>query len=168
MIYGYAPVSSETQSYDGQSEALKAAGCKQIFAEKYTGKAASDRKQPQAVLGKVREGDLVVVTKIDRFARSTLDLLTILKDLEARGMGFKSLGDPMIDTTSAHGELLLTMLGAIATFERRLIRQRCSEGIGRAKVEGKHLGRKPALNVHQRREALRCSATVRLSGLLLG
>jgi DNA invertase Pin-like site-specific DNA recombinase len=155
MIYGYARVSSETQSYDGQLEALKAAGCQKIFAEKYTGKTAGDRKQLQALLGKVAEGDLIVVTKIDRFARSTLDLLTMLKDLEARDVGFKSLGDPMIDTTSAHGELLLTMLGAIATFERRLIRQRCSEGIARAKAEGRNLGRKSALNVHQRREALR-------------
>ena len=155
MIYGYARVSSETQSYDGQLETLKAAGSQKIFAEKYTGKTAGDRKQLQAMLGKICEGDVVVVTKIDRFARSTLDLLTMLKDLEARGVGFKSLDDPMIDTTSAHGELLLTMLGAIATFERRLIRQRCSEGIARAKAEGRHLGRKPALNVHQRREALR-------------
>jgi DNA invertase Pin-like site-specific DNA recombinase len=155
MCYGYARVSSETQSYDGQLEALKAAGCDKTFAEKHSGKAASDRKQLQALLGKVVEGDVVVVTKIDRFARSTLDLLAMLKDLEARGVGSKSLGDPMIDTTSAHGERLLTMLGAIATFERRLIKQRCSEGIARAKAEGKHLGRKPALNVHQRREALR-------------
>jgi DNA invertase Pin-like site-specific DNA recombinase len=171
MIYGYARVSSETQSYDGQLEALKAAGCQKIFAEKYTGKTAGDRKQLQALLGKASEANVVVVTKIDRFARSTLDLLTMLKDLEARGVGFKSLGDPTIDTTSAHGELLLTMLGAIATFERRLIRQRCSEGIARAKAEGRHLGRKPALNVHQRREALRMLAdgeTQRAVARLLG
>jgi DNA invertase Pin-like site-specific DNA recombinase len=150
-MYGYARVSSETQSYEGQLEALRATGCENLCREIYR---QGDRKQLQALLGQVGEGDVVVVAKIDRFARSTLDLLTMLKDLEA-GVGFKSLGDPMIDTTSAYGELLLTMLGAIATFERRLIRQRCSEGTARAKAEGKHLGRKPALNVHQRREALR-------------
>jgi DNA invertase Pin-like site-specific DNA recombinase len=83
------PVVEETQSNDGQQEALKATGYMKIFAEKYTGKVASDRNQLRAVLAKVREGDVVLVTKIDRFARCTLDLLTMLKDLEARGVTFE-------------------------------------------------------------------------------
>jgi DNA invertase Pin-like site-specific DNA recombinase len=129
MIYGYARVSSVTQSFDGQIEALRATGCTEVFAEKFTGKAATDRKQLQALLVKTQRGDVIIVTKIDRFARSTLDLLAMLKDLEARGVGFRSLGEPMIDTTSAHGELMLTLLGAFATFERRVIRERCAEGM---------------------------------------
>jgi DNA invertase Pin-like site-specific DNA recombinase len=128
------------------------AGCT-VVAEKQSGKALDDRKELQKLLARVERGDVIIVTKIDRFARSTLDLLTMLKDLEARGVGFRSLGEPQIDTTSAHGELMLTMLGAIATFERKLIRQRCAEGLARAKAEGRPLGRKHALDPHQRREA---------------
>jgi DNA invertase Pin-like site-specific DNA recombinase len=113
MIYGYARVSSETQSYDGQLEALKAAGCPEELCRQIYRRVG---RRPQTAAGHARQGlrgDVVVATKIDRFARSTLVLLTMLKDLEARGVGFKSLGDPMIDTTSAHGELLLTMLGPL-------------------------------------------------------
>jgi DNA invertase Pin-like site-specific DNA recombinase len=158
MLYGYARVSSATQSFDGQVEALKAAGCGQIFAEKFTGKAAADRKQLQAMLAKVTKGDVIVVTKLDRFGRSTRDLLDMAEDLERRGIGFKSLGDPMIDTTSATGRFVRTMLSALTQMERELIRERCSIGMARAKAEGRPHGRKRALNPHQQGEALRMLA----------
>jgi DNA invertase Pin-like site-specific DNA recombinase len=153
MLYGYARVSSESQNHAGQVSDLKAAGASRIYAEKFTGIEGSDRKQLKALLAKVHEGDVIVVTKLDRFARSTRDLLNMLHDLNERGIGFRSLGEA-IDTTTPAGKLMLTMLGAIAEFERGMIREHCSAGIARAKAEGRHLGREPALNLHQRKQAL--------------
>ena len=170
MQYGYARVSSETQSYDGQIEALKAAGCQQVFAEKFTGKEGADRKRLRSLLATVREGDVIVVCKLDRFARSTRDLLNMLHELGQRGVGFRSLGDS-IDTTTPAGRLMLQMLAAIAEFERGMIRERCASGIARAKAEGRQLGRKPALNPHQRqraRELLEAGETQRAVARLLG
>jgi DNA invertase Pin-like site-specific DNA recombinase len=141
------------QKFDGQVAELKAAGASRIFSEKFTGSAAADRKQLQALLRKVREGDVIIVTKLDRFARSTRDLLNMLHDLAERGIGFRSLGDS-VDTTTPAGKLMLTMLGAIAEFERGMIRERCSAGMARAKAEGRHLGRKRSLTPHQRKQAL--------------
>jgi DNA invertase Pin-like site-specific DNA recombinase len=153
MLYGYARVSSESQNHAGQASDLKAAGVSRIYAEKFTGIEGSDHKQLKALLAKVREGDVIVVTKLDRFARSTRDLLNMLHELNERGIGFRSLGEA-IDTTTPAGKLMLTMLGAIAEFERAMIRERCSAGIARAKGEGRHLGRERALNPHQRKQAL--------------
>jgi DNA invertase Pin-like site-specific DNA recombinase len=170
MMYGYARVSSETQCFNGQIDQLKAAGAEQIFAEKFTGKAAADRKQLQALLAKVRQGDVIVVCKLDRFARSTRDLLNMLHDLEQRGVGFRSLGDS-VDTTTPAGKLMLQMLAAIAEFERGMIRERCSAGMARAKAEGRPHGRKHALSPHQQAEALRMLAageTQRSIARLLG
>jgi DNA invertase Pin-like site-specific DNA recombinase len=170
MMYGYARVSSDTQDHAGQVEALKTAGCEQIFAEKQTGKTAADRKQLQVLLAKAQPGDVIVVTKLDRFARSTRDLLNMLHDLEQSGVGFRSLGDA-IDTTSPAGRLMLQMLAAIAEFERGMIRERCNAGLARAKSEGRQLGRKPALDPHQRqrvRELLDAGETQRSVARLLG
>ncbi len=153
MLYGYARVSSETQSFAGQVAELSAAGAVKVFAEKFTGKVAADRKQLQALLAKVREGDVIVVTKLDRFARSTRDLLNLMHELEQRGVGFRALGDS-VDTTTPAGRLMLQMLAAIAEFERGMIRERCAAGIARAKAEGRPLGRKRSLNPHQRKQAL--------------
>jgi DNA invertase Pin-like site-specific DNA recombinase len=124
----------------GQLEALKAAGCAQIFAEEYTGKAAADRKQLQALLAKVRQGDVIVVCKLDRFARSTRDLLNMLHDLEQRGVGFQSLGDS-VDATTPAGRLMLQMLAAIAEFERGMIRERCAAGMAERKLKAARTAR---------------------------
>jgi len=154
MQFGYARVSSQTQSFDAQVEALEAAGCEVIVTEKLSGKSADERTAFQALLAKLEPGDTLMVTKIDRAARNLRDLLNLVEDLARREIGFKSLGDP-IDTTSLHGRLVTQILGCIAEFERGLIRERCAAGMARAKAEGRPHGRKHALNAHQQVEALR-------------
>jgi DNA invertase Pin-like site-specific DNA recombinase len=100
------------------------------------------------------DGDCLIVTKLDRLARSTRDLLNTLAAIAAAGATFKSLGDPWCDTTTPHGELMVTILGGLATFERHLILARTSEGRTRAQARGVKFGRKSKLNAHQRQEAL--------------
>ena len=101
------------------------------------------------------QGDMLLVTRLDRLARSTRDLLNVLAAISEKGAGFKSLADPMIDTTSAHGRLILAVLGALAEFERSMILARASEGRKRAMANGVAFGRKPSLTPDQRAEALR-------------
>jgi DNA invertase Pin-like site-specific DNA recombinase len=108
----------------------------------------------------LQPGDTLIVTKIDRLARSTLDLLRTLDDVtKKRCAGFKSLGDPLVDTGSAHGELMLGILAVLAAFERRLIIERTSEGRAIAKAKGKHMGRPSKLTPFQRDQALARLAT---------
>jgi DNA invertase Pin-like site-specific DNA recombinase len=137
---------------DAQVAALKAAGAERVFSEKQSG-AKTDRaalaKAP-AVLG---AGDVLVVTRLDRLARSTRDLLNVLATVSERGAGFRSLGDPWADTTTAHGRLMLTVLGGLAEFERSLILARTGEGRARAMARGVRFGRKPKLTAHQVAEA---------------
>src|SRR5215470_2826559 len=104
MMYGYARVSSDGQDYAAQVEALERAGCT-VVAEKRSGKALDGRKELQKLLAKAQAGDVIVVTKLDRFARNTRELLNTLHDLEQRAIGFKSLGDP-VDTTTPSGRLV--------------------------------------------------------------
>src|SRR5450756_2075764 len=104
------------------------------------------------------KGDVLVVTRLDRLARSTRDLLNLLGTIGEKEAGFKSLRDNWADTTTAHGRLMLTVLGGLAEFERELIRTRTGEGRERAKARGVILGRKPKLTHHQRREASRCES----------
>ena len=151
--FGYARVSTDGQSLDAQMARLKAARCTKIFREKVTG-ARADRNQLKKLLQTIGRGDLVVVTRLDRLARSTRDLLNILATITERGAGFRSLGDAWADTTTPHGRLMLTVLGGLAEFESELIRVRTGEGRARAKARGVKLGRKPKLTVHQRQEAL--------------
>jgi DNA invertase Pin-like site-specific DNA recombinase len=151
--YGYARCSTEGQDLAGQLAALKAAGCERIWSEKISG-AKLDRRQLTALLKTVGPGDLVIVTRLDRLARSVRDLLNVLASIGEAGAGFKSLGEPMIDTTSAMGELVTTILGAIAQFERTLILARTGEGRRRAMANGVRFGRKPKLTRHQIAEAL--------------
>src|SRR5471032_2127383 len=153
-VYGYARVSTEGQSLSAQLAQLNAAGCKQIFREKISG-ARTDRKQLARLVNNLTKGDVVIVTRLDRLARSTRDLLNLLASIADRGAGFKSLGDAWADTTTAHGRLMLTVLGGLAEFERELIRSRTGEGRARAVARGKSLGRPFKLTEHQRREALR-------------
>ena len=152
-MIGYARVSTDGQTVDAQVDELKQAGAKVIYREKKSG-AIRDRTQLDRALASVSKGDVLVVTRLDRLARSTRDLLNILGAISDKGGGFRSLRDSWADTTTAHGRLMLTILGGLAEFERELIRSRTSEGRERAKARGVRLGRKPKLTVHQRREAL--------------
>src|SRR5918997_572743 len=116
--------------------------------------ARADRQELRKLIAALQKGDLLVVTRLDRLARSTRDLLNILHTLADKGVSFRSLGDAWADTTTPHGRLMLTVLGGLAEFERELIRARTGEGRARAKARGVRLGRKPKLTPHQRREAI--------------
>ena len=152
-IYGYARVSTDGQSLDAQLGQLKSAGCTKIFREKVSG-ARADRPELGKLLNTVEQGDTVIVTRLDRLARSTRDLLNVLAKIGEQGAGFRSLGDAWADTTTPHGRLMLTVLGGLAEFERELIRARTGEGRARAVARGVKLGRSPKLTPHQQREAL--------------
>lgn len=157
-IFGYVRVSAEGQTLDSQLEALRAAGSTRIFREKISG-ANADRPELTRLLSQIGDGDTMVVSRLDRLARSTRDLLNILDVLAKRGATFRSLGDTWADTTSAHGRLMLTVLGGLAEFERELIRLRTGEGRGRAKARGVHMGRPAKLTPHQRKEAAEALAS---------
>jgi len=132
MKYGYARVSSNGQDYDGQVEALKAAGCERVYCDKASGKSIDGRREFERLMKALVPGDAVVVTKLDRLARSSRDLQNILHELQARSCCFLSLGEAWCDTTTDVGRLMLTIMGGLAEFERGLIRKRCDEGIARA------------------------------------
>lgn len=152
MIYGYARVSTDGQSVAAQVHALTAAGCEKVFREVASG-AKMDRSQLHRALDQLAAGDVLMVTRLDRLARSTRDLLNILAAISAKQAGFRSLGDAWADTTTAHGRLMLTVLGGLAEFERELIRARTGEGRARAKARGVKMGPKFKLTPHQRQEA---------------
>jgi len=154
MIYGYARVSTDGQSVEAQVRQLRAAGARQVFREVASG-AKTDRANLRRALDQLGKGDVLMVTRLDRLARSTLDLLNTLAAIAGKRAGFRSLGDTWADTTTAHGRLMLTVLGGLAEFERELIRARTGEGRARAKARGVRFGRKPKLTAHQRREALK-------------
>jgi DNA invertase Pin-like site-specific DNA recombinase len=154
MIIGYARVSTSDQSLDAQLEALKAAGCERIYSEKMSGAKADGRKAFNRMLREVQPGDVIVVTRLDRLARSVRDLLNVLETLRKDSVGFKSLREATIDTTTAGGRLLLQVLAAIGEFEREIIQARCSEGRKRAMARGTKFGAKPKLSPFQRSEAL--------------
>ncbi len=154
MIRGYARVSTDGQSVDAQVKQLRAAGAEKVWRETASG-AKTDRAQLRRVLDQLDAGDVLIVTRLDRLARSTRDLLNILATIDEKRGGFRSLGDRWADTSTAHGRLMLTVLGGLAEFERELIRARTSEGRARAVANGVKLGRKPILTPHQRREAIK-------------
>ena len=152
-VVGYARVSTDGQTLDAQCSALKVAGAEKIFSEKVSG-AKTDRAQLAKAIGALTQGDVLLVTRLDRLARSTRDLLNVLDAVGKAGAGFRSLADPMIDTTSPHGKLILAVLGALAEFERSMILARTDEGRKRAQARGVRFGRKPKLTRHQIQEAL--------------
>ena len=152
-IFGYARVSTRDQTLAAQEAQLRAAGCAKVFKEQASG-ARSDRAELAKVLRVLQPGDLLVVTRLDRLARSTRDLLNVLHQLSEKEIGFKSLADAWCDTTTAHGKLMITILGGLAEFERELIRARTGEGRKRAQARGVRFGRPPKLNPHQRQEAI--------------
>jgi DNA invertase Pin-like site-specific DNA recombinase len=154
MKYGYARVSSDGQSIDAQVRQLTKAGCKKVFREVASG-AKTDRAQLRKLLGQLEPGDVLTVTRLDRLARSTRDLLNTLGTIADRKAGFRSLGDTWADTTTSYGRLMLTVLGGLAEFERDLIRARTGEGRARAVACGVKMGRPPKLTPHQQREAIK-------------
>jgi DNA invertase Pin-like site-specific DNA recombinase len=153
-VYGYARVSTDGQTLAAQDAALRAAGCAKIFSEKASG-AKTDRAELRKAVSRLGEGDVLVVTRLDRLARSTRDLLNTLDDIAKRGAGFRSIADTWADTTTPHGRLIVTVLGGIAEFERELIKARTSEGRARAKDRGVHMGRPSKLTTYQQNEAIK-------------
>ncbi len=149
LFYARTSSTGQQNSLDAQIERAKAEGVKarHIYAEKVSGKNAKNRPELQRLLGNVREGDVVLVSKLDRIARSMLDLMKILETFEAEGVGFKVLDQEGIDTTTPTGKLTLQVLGSVAEFERSLIDERRTEGIKRYRErlakEGKKPGRTP-------------------------
>jgi DNA invertase Pin-like site-specific DNA recombinase len=137
----------------GQLAELRAAGCAKVYSEKASG-ARGDRAELRKVIDRLEPGDVLVVTRLDRLARSTRDLLNVLESVKQAGAGFRSLKDTWADTTTPHGQLMLTILGGLAEFERTLIRARTGEGRERAKARGARFGRPKKLSAHQRREAI--------------
>jgi len=153
MIIGYGRVSTENQQLDAQIEALKNGGAKRIFADKISG---SKRKRPELdkMLDQLRRGDVVLVTKYDRLARSLTDLLDIVAQIEEAEAGFRSLAED-IDTTTPAGRLIFHVFASIAQFERERIRERTMEGLEAARKKGRVGGRPAALSEDQKAEVLR-------------
>jgi DNA invertase Pin-like site-specific DNA recombinase len=157
-ILGYARVSTRDQDLTGQLDALKAAGAVVIYREKVSGVRA-DRPQLAKLMAKLTPGDIMVVTKLDRLGRSTRELLELIERISKAGASFRSLGDPLWDTSSSQGRLLSTLLAAIADFERDLIRERTGDGRKRAMANGIKFGRKRKLSDYQRAEAVKRRGT---------
>ena len=151
-IYGYARVLTFHDSLDAQLGALKSAGCERIYQEKIRAKSKDNRTQLKRLLKEISGGDVIVVTRLDRLAQSTLDLLRIVQTIRRTSASFKSLHEAWADSTSMHGRLLLTILAGLAEFERELILARTADE--RAKSQGKKFSRRFKLTEHQRRAVI--------------
>lgn len=151
MLYGYARVSTGPQDHTAQIEALTAAGCERIYSEKAS--AAAGRKRPalKQAVDQLAAGDVLVVTKLTRLARSAREGLNVISAVLDKGAGFKSLGDPWADTTTAAGRLVVTIFLGVAEWDREMILERTGEGRARAKARGARLGRPPTLSPAQER-----------------
>lgn len=145
MLYGYARVSTTDQDLSIQHDALKVAGCGCVRSEKMTGTTREGRTELATLLDFIREGDTLVVTRIDRLARSVGDLQDIVRTIKSRGAALKATEQP-IDTGTAAGKCFLDMLGVFAEFETNLRRERQMEGIAKAKAGGVYKGRKPSID----------------------
>lgn len=148
MLLGYARVSTDDQDLRLQRTALQAAGCRRTFEEKVSG-ARRDRPELARLLDQLRDGDVVVVTRLDRLARSTKDLLELAERLNDAGAGLRSLAEPWADTTSPAGRMVLTVFAGIAEFERALIQERTGSGRAAARARGVRFGRPPRLTAEQ-------------------
>ena len=152
MLVGYARVSSAGQSLDIQLGELEKAGCEKVFAEKRSGTSADAREALQDALELVRDGDTLVVTRLDRLARSSNDLHNIIAKLTGKGVKFHCVQQSGVDTDSGMGKLVLAILGAVAEFETDIRKERQREGIDKAKADGRYTGRKPSADVQAIRE----------------
>lgn len=148
LLLGYARVSTDDQELANQRAELTAAGCSRLFAEKITG-TRRDRPELARLLDHLRPGDVVTVTRLDRLARSTRDLLDIAEQIQAAGAGLRSLAEPWADTTSPAGRMVLTVFAGIAEFERSLIIDRTRSGRLAAKAKGVKFGPPPTLTPEQ-------------------
>jgi len=148
-IYGYTRDLTFGQSLDAQLVALEFAGCERIYQEKIGGKSKNNRAQLKRLLKEMGRGDMIVVTRLDRLAGSTLDFLRIVQAVRRAGASFKSLHETWADSTSMHGRMFLTILAGLAEFERELILARTSDGCARAKGQ-----RRLKLTEHQRRAVI--------------
>ncbi|EAM9105117.1 recombinase family protein [Salmonella enterica subsp. enterica serovar Worthington] len=148
LLLGYARVSTDDQELANQRAELTAAGCSRLFAEKITG-TRRDRPELARLLDHLRPGDVVTVTRLDRLARSTRDLLDIAEQIQAAGAGLRSLAEPWADTTSPAGRMVLTVFAGIAEFERSLIIDRTRSGRQAAKAKGVKFGPPPTLTPEQ-------------------
>lgn len=151
QVFGYARVSSNDQDTAIQEAALLAAGCTRVITEKKSGTSIKGRTELQNLLDFVRQGDTVVVTRIDRLARSTADLLAIVETLEEKGVNLKATEQP-IDTSTPAGRAFMQMLGVFAEFETAIRKERQMDGIAKAKQEGVYKGRKPTIDADEVRE----------------
>jgi DNA invertase Pin-like site-specific DNA recombinase len=147
MLIGYARVSTQEQTLNLQKDALGKAGCSKLFTDTASG-AKTERKGLDEALSYVRKGDTLVVWRLDRLGRSLPHLITTMTDLEERGIGFKSLTEN-IDTTTSGGKLIFHIFGALAEFERNLIRERTTAGLTAARARGRKGGRPKALTAKQ-------------------
>lgn len=152
MLVGYARVSSEGQSLDIQHEALSDAGCDKVFSEKMSGRSTLDRERLAFALDFVREGDTLIVTRLDRLARSVGDLHRIIEKLATKNVAFRCLNQSAVDTDTSTGRLMLAVLGAVAAFENDIRRERQLEGIAKAKAAGKYRGRPASIDAARVRE----------------
>jgi len=150
---GYARVSTLDQNLSVQLGELKRAGCEFIYPEKKSGKNL-DRAQLKKMLSQLRPKDVVVVSKMDRLGRSTVEVLDLIRQIDAAGAGFISLAEPWADTTSPAGTLIITIFAGVAQFERERILERCNAGRVDAKTRGVKFGRKPSLSAPRRARAL--------------
>lgn len=152
MLIGYGRVSSSGQSLDIQHEALVAAGCEKVFSEKMSGRSTQDREQLAAALDFCREGDTLIVTRLDRLARSVGDLHRIIEKLTEKKVAFRCLNQSGVDTDSSTGRLMLSILGAVAAFENDIRRERQMEGVQKAKLAGKYRGRPASIDAARVKE----------------
>lgn len=143
---GYARVSSADQDNAIQVAALRAAGCTVIRQEKASGSSTKGRTELETILDFIREGDTLVVTKLDRLSRNTIDMLGIITALGDKGVAFVSLAEPWASTDTPAGKLMLTVMAGVATFERERLKERQLEGIAKAKAAGAYKGRKPTID----------------------
>lgn len=167
-IIGYGRVSTTGQSLDVQIDQLRAAGCEEIFAEKKSGTTREGREQLDLALKFVRKGDVFVVCRLDRLARSIVDLRRIIDQLEEKAVGFRCLQQPL-DTTTAEGRLLLNILASFAEFETEIRKERQRDGIEKAKAEGRYRGRprsiEPARILELEAEGLRPTEIAKRLGI---
>jgi DNA invertase Pin-like site-specific DNA recombinase len=156
MIFGYARVSTKDQNLDLQVTALKNAGCEKIFEEKKS--SVSKRKEFETLMDQLRANDILVVWKLDRLGRTTLELIKLINLLNEKNVKFKSLNDSLIDTTTPNGKLVFSIFSALAEHEREIIRERTKAGLESARARGRHGGRPKGLSKEAKMKAAAASA----------
>ena len=150
MLIGYARVSTQDQDAAAQIAALKTAGCELVFQDKASG-GRWDRPELHRLLGQLRQGDVLVVWKLDRLSRALKDVLALMEKVTQAGAGFRSLTEA-IDTTSPGGRMMMQIVGTFAEFERAMLRERTRNGLDAARQQGRIGGRRPKLKTHQQQE----------------